>query len=187
MFQVLYWTVPLWQQQSLLTLQRLTFSLKVKYLLTRQQSHWQLLLSLLKLTTGGQTWTSSVLFIQKTHPLGRCRSFRAKTLEESKTFLKEGGICFKCCSSTDYMAKDCKIGILCKECGSNIHVMVLHPGPAPWNATSSESEQGGEGKKEDSTDISKCTEVCSDANISGSCSKICLMDSQKDQLKSTRY
>lgn len=52
---------------------------------------------------------------RKPHPLGRCRTFRAKTLEERKTFLKDSGICFKCCSSTDHVAKDCSIVPLCKE------------------------------------------------------------------------
>lgn len=69
---------------------------------------------------------------KKPHPLKRCRGFRAKTLEERKAFLKESGICFKCCSSTDHRAQDCKIVIQCKECDSNRHVTALHPGPAPW-------------------------------------------------------
>ncbi|XP_041946541.1 uncharacterized protein LOC121707793 [Alosa sapidissima] len=35
----------------------------------------------------------------KPHPLKKCRGFRLKTLDERKAFLKEQGICFKCCAS----------------------------------------------------------------------------------------
>ncbi|XP_037609979.1 uncharacterized protein LOC119478948 [Sebastes umbrosus] len=36
---------------------------------------------------------------KKPHPLQRCRAFRERPLEERKTFLRENGICFRCCSS----------------------------------------------------------------------------------------
>lgn len=46
----------------------------------------------------------------KPHPLKRCKVFRAKTLEDRKTSLKEKGVCFKCLGSTTHLAKDCKTG-----------------------------------------------------------------------------
>lgn len=47
----------------------------------------------------------------KPHPLKKCRTFRNKPLEDRKAFLKEKGICFKCCPSTSNLAKDC---VFCK-------------------------------------------------------------------------
>ncbi|XP_026005436.1 uncharacterized protein LOC113010547 [Astatotilapia calliptera] len=113
---------------------------------------------------------------KKPHPLKRCRGFRAKTLDERKTFLRDSGVCFRCCSSTEHVAKDCKTIIHCKECNSDKHVTALHPGPAPWAVKDPEDEHGGEEDEAASPDIiSKCTEVCGIANNSRSCSKICLI------------
>ncbi|KAI7808136.1 hypothetical protein IRJ41_016509 [Triplophysa rosa] len=84
----------------------------------------------------------------KPHPLKRCKAFRAKTLEERRAFLKEKGICFKCCGSTTHLAKDCPNAVKCLECDSTWHDSAMHPGPAP--------------------------QVCGTGNISWSCSKICL-------------
>ncbi|KAG7523181.1 hypothetical protein JOB18_041139 [Solea senegalensis] len=53
---------------------------------------------------------------QKPHPLKKCWGFRSKSLEERKAFLKENGICFKCCSSTTHLAKNCKAALKCSEC-----------------------------------------------------------------------
>lgn len=113
---------------------------------------------------------------KKPHPLKRCRGFRTKTIEERKAFLKEAGICFRCCSSSKHLAKDCKIAVQCKECNSDRHIAALHPGPAPWNSWTPESENGGEEKDEPSPTVnSKCTEVCGESNSPRSCSKICLI------------
>lgn len=49
----------------------------------------------------------------KPHPLRKCRGFRAKTLEERKAFLKENGLCYRCCASTSHLAKDCKVMVKC--------------------------------------------------------------------------
>lgn len=63
------------------------------------------------------------------HSLKRCRAFRAKAIEERKSFLCENGICYKCCTSTTHLAKDCKVPVMCNECESKLHVTVMHPGP----------------------------------------------------------
>lgn len=47
----------------------------------------------------------------KPHALQKCRAFRAKTREERKSILKKHGICFKCCTSTSHLARDCKTTI----------------------------------------------------------------------------
>ncbi|KAM9793507.1 uncharacterized protein ACBT44_017962 [Syngnathus typhle] len=113
----------------------------------------------------------------KPHPLKKCRTFRYKPLEERKAFLKERGICFKCCSSDTHLAKDCKSTVKCTECDSTRHDTVMHPGPPPQNkAPSPAQEDGGEGEKQpDNVDVtSSCTEVCAQGQWGRSCSKICL-------------
>ena len=113
---------------------------------------------------------------KKPHPLKHCRGFRSKTIEERKAYLKEAGICFRCCSSSKHYAKDCKITVQCKECSSEKHVAALHPKPAPWLSQTPESENGGEEKGGQSPTVnSKCTEVCGEGNPPRSCSKICLI------------
>lgn len=53
------------------------------------------------------TSAGSVQFT-KCHTPSSNRNFQAKKLEKRKAFLKESGICFRSCSSTNHMAKDCK-------------------------------------------------------------------------------
>ncbi len=113
---------------------------------------------------------------KKPHALKHCRGFRTKTIKERKVFLKEAGICFRCCSSSKHFAKDCKIAVQCKECNSNRHLATLHSGPAPWNSRTPDSENGREKEGEPSPAVnSKCTEVCGESNGPRSCSKICLI------------
>ena len=81
----------------------------------------------------------------KPHPLRKCRSFRNKTLDEQKAYLTEKHICFKCCASSTHVARECDKPVLCKECNSDKHPSVLHPGPAPWKVAAhvSGTEHGG--------------------------------------------
>lgn len=67
---------------------------------------------------------------KKPHLLRKCRAFREKSLEERKAFLKENRICFKCCTSTRHMAKDCKYATSCFECKSERHLC-----SPPWTST----------------------------------------------------
>lgn len=55
-----------------------------------------------------------------------------KLLGECKEFLKENGICFKCCASMQHLAKDCKYATTCLECKSERHISALNPDPALW-------------------------------------------------------
>ncbi|KAF3699655.1 hypothetical protein EXN66_Car015342 [Channa argus] len=114
----------------------------------------------------------------KPHPLRKCRGFRSKSLDERKTFLKEKNICYKCCSSTNHMAKNCNENVQCRECNSRQHLTALHPGPAPWKSEISAALeiQGGEHAENLSPAvISKCTDVCGSVKSSRSCAKICLV------------
>ncbi|XP_063733027.1 uncharacterized protein LOC134860115 [Eleginops maclovinus] len=113
----------------------------------------------------------------KPHPLKKCKAFRAETLDDRKVFLKENGICFKCCSSTNHMAKDCTTIVKCFECDSTRHISAMHPGPAPHLTTPLTSPQHGwEGEEvNDTSEVSaSCTAVCGTGQVGRSCSKICL-------------
>ncbi|TWW54220.1 hypothetical protein D4764_0192230 [Takifugu flavidus] len=55
-----------------------------------------------------------------------------KTLDERRSLLKELFICYKCLSSTEHRAKNCKAVIHCVECNSDSHPSAMHPGPPPW-------------------------------------------------------
>ncbi|XP_077369860.1 uncharacterized protein LOC144014155 [Festucalex cinctus] len=114
---------------------------------------------------------------RKPHPLKRCRGFRSKPLEERKAFLKENGICFRCCSSTTHLAKKCEAVLKCTECQSDSHIAALHPGPARWESSNPSFEHGGEnnGEASQSDVTSRCTEVCDSGKEPRSCSKICLV------------
>ncbi|XP_059835207.1 plectin-like [Hypanus sabinus] len=114
----------------------------------------------------------------KPHPLKACRMFREKPLEERTALLKEKRICFRCCSSTSHLARECTIAVKCPECDSTDHVGAMHPGLSPQtdSAPSPPQQDGGEGKAHSRlTAVStNCTEVCGQAQSSRSCSKICL-------------
>ena len=115
----------------------------------------------------------------KPHPLQKCRGFREKSIEERKAFLKQHGICYKCCASSAHLAKNCNSCIKCYECGSESHNSALHPGPAPWlsMAHTPPCEHGGEGgfNADEATVSATCTQVCGGDLTEKSCAKICLV------------
>lgn len=114
----------------------------------------------------------------KPHPLRKCRAFREKPIEERKMFLKEHNLCFKCCSASSHLARDCKVKVQCSECKSERHNTVLHPGPAPWIEVKDPApDHGGEEVETlPQSDITaKCTKVCGGDLMDRSCSKICLV------------
>ena len=121
------------------------------------------------------------LLHKKPHPLRKCRAFREKPIEERKTMLKENNVCFKCCSSTSHIAKNCRIKIQCSECKSERHNTALHPGPAPWMQEADPAPEHGGEEQESSRSHSQshvtnnCTKVCGGQLTGRSCSKICLV------------
>ena len=60
------------------------------------------------------------------HSLNECRTFKAKQFDERKRLIREHGICFKCCESSDHKARDCKVSQNCLECNSERHPTALH-------------------------------------------------------------
>lgn len=117
---------------------------------------------------------------KRPHSLAKCRGFRMKTLEERKGLLKELAVCYKCLSSTDHRAKDCKAVIRCAECNSDDHVSAMHAGPPPWTVLDSGASleaHGGEPEPQSNLlTTSNCTEVCGNGFQGKSCSKICLVN-----------
>ena len=114
----------------------------------------------------------------KPHPLMKCRGFREKSLEERKQLLKEHYICFRCCSSTEHLARNCSADVKCMECESTNHTTALHPGPATWKSNSSPpaSEHSGEEDKAEAQEVtSRCTQVCGEGLSARACAKICLV------------
>ncbi|XP_057694147.1 uncharacterized protein LOC130917078 [Corythoichthys intestinalis] len=115
---------------------------------------------------------------KKPHPLKKCKLFRNKPLEERKTYLRDNRICYRCCGSTQHMAKDCKVVVKCIECNSERHISALHPGPpaeATHQSTTNKNDSGEQSESSSSSVNSKCTEICGSDNGSRSCSKICLV------------
>ncbi len=83
-------------------------------------------------------------------------------MDERKAHLREMSICFKCCASTNHVARDCRALIKFRECDSDRHVAAMHPGPAPWSVEVPESkrEQTMENTGEDTAEVTnKCTEI----------------------------
>ena len=63
------------------------------------------------------------------HPLSKCRAFRAMRITERKNLLSQHRICFHCLATTNHLAKDCVTQVKCSECHSDKHVTALHAGP----------------------------------------------------------
>lgn len=123
----------------------------------------------------------------KPHPVRKCRSFRSKSLEERKAYLKEKNICFRCCGSTKHLAKKCTAKITCKECESDKHISALHPGPPPHDFRLP-LETGKHGGEPQAMPVS--TSVCGDWHSPRSCAKICLAlvyPSGKRERKQSNY
>lgn len=121
------------------------------------------------------------------HPLSKCRAFRAMPLAERKTLLSQQGICFHCLASTNHLAKDCTVQVKCSECHSDNHVAALHAGPpskppVEGREPGDAHQQGGE----PSNVTSSCTEVCGSTTGGKSCAKICLANSMQAVIPRTR-
>ncbi|XP_070402814.1 uncharacterized protein [Nothobranchius furzeri] len=114
----------------------------------------------------------------KPHPLKKCRTFRNKPIEDRKAFLKQKGVCFKCCSSTSHVAKDCNSSVKCLVCESIHHDTAMHPGSQPQFTKAPPPPQENGGEREDHSGVAdvttSCTEVCGPGQWGRSCSKICL-------------
>ena len=94
------------------------------------------------------------------HPLSKCRAFRAMPLTERKNLLSQHRICFHCLATTNHLAKDCVTQVKCSECQSDKHVTVLHAIP-PCKPAPEEEELGAAHQYGGEAAVtSSCTEVC---------------------------
>ncbi|CAC5399637.1 unnamed protein product [Mytilus coruscus] len=92
------------------------------------------------------------------HTLNNCRAFKATSIIERRKLLKENGICFRCCGTSNHMKKDCKERIKCSDCGSKRHATALHIEKV--TQFSPVSNHGGEIGKTDADVSSACTQIC---------------------------
>ena len=115
------------------------------------------------------------------HPLSKCRAFRAMPLTDRRNLLSQHRICFHRLATTSHLAKDCPVQVKCSECHSDKHVSALHaglpsqPNPSQPAAAADAHQHGGE-----PTVTSSCTEVCGDTIETRSCAKICLANIYAD-------
>lgn len=116
------------------------------------------------------------------HALNRCKGFRIKSLQERKQMLKDFGICFKCCASSEHMARDCKEKVKCTECGSGKHSAALHDSETEQLKYKSSTPSPGYGGEkaapvlsESSEVMSKCTQICGNRFAGKSCAKTILV------------
>ncbi|XP_033728036.1 uncharacterized protein LOC117317344 [Pecten maximus] len=107
---------------------------------------------------------------QTAHSLNMCRAFRQKGISERKQFLRDNGICYRCCGQKKHLAKDCKKTISCALCKSQSHPTALHVAE-PTRQTDNTSPT-----IDDHAVSTTCTAVCGDpAKASKSCAKTVLV------------
>lgn len=128
--------------------------------------------------TGNNDFDKNCPIHNKPHPLDKCRAFRNKPIADRKAFLKQKGICFKCCSSMSHIAKNCRSAVKCSECESTNHNAAMHPGSLPYPNKPPPPPQENGGEREGNPDVTNvrtgCTEVCGLSRWGRSCAKICL-------------
>ena len=107
------------------------------------------------------------------HRLSECRAFEAKSLEARKNFLRDKGLCFKCCDF-QHKSRHCREKLACSVCGSDKYTTVMHGGIP-------QKVYGGEARLKLRTNIPttvpdppvvECTEICGGVICGKSCAKI---------------
>ena len=94
------------------------------------------------------------------HPLSKCRAFRAMPLTERKNLLSQHRICFHCLATTNHLAKDCATQVKCSECHSDKHVAALHAGPPSKPAAEEVELKDAHQNGGEPAVTSSCTKVC---------------------------
>ena len=109
------------------------------------------------------------------HPLSKCRAFRAMPLTERKNLLSQHRICFHCLATTNHLAKDCGTQVKCSECHSDKHVTALHAGPPSKPAAEEVELKDAHQNGGEPAVTSSYTKVCGNTMGGKSCAKICLV------------
>ncbi|XP_056016957.1 uncharacterized protein LOC130053618 [Ostrea edulis] len=112
------------------------------------------------------------------HSLNKCRTFRQKSLDERRKFLKEKNICFKCCDSHSHKRRDCTAQVKCEDCDSTNHPSALHV--FVRNTRNHGGEMRTDGRRNDGDTQhnsvgSMCTQICGGQFNGKSCSKTLLV------------
>lgn len=113
------------------------------------------------------------------HSLNKCRSFRTKPMAVRKRFLKDKGICYKCCAGFHLAAK-CSTVISCEICNGKNHPTALH---AVSEHNRGQTSHGGEqadrtfeNDTRQSTEVKPyCTQICGNTFTGKSCAKTVLV------------
>ena len=100
------------------------------------------------------------------HNLDSCRTFKTKSFEEKRNFLKTNNLCFKCLSPA-HLARDCTSNVRCNICFSDTHCSSMH---ARNDRYSGERANGATNVR------SSCTEVCGPGFSGKSCAKMVLVN-----------
>ncbi|KAK3099523.1 hypothetical protein FSP39_005709 [Pinctada imbricata] len=106
------------------------------------------------------------------HPLSKCKAFKSSSLQDRKCLLKQNAICFRCCKSTDHIARNCKETIVCRYCKSNKHASPMH---VDVDSTPVKEVQPHGGEDTEETLSTKCTLLCGEEFTGRSCSKTLLV------------
>lgn len=107
------------------------------------------------------------------HTLNACRQFRTRPLQERKDFIREHGLCFKCCGARKHIQTNCKVTVKCDICNSSKHPSALHQ---DLRMSPPVKAHEGENSTQEVHVMSKCTKICNTrGNTSKSCAKIILV------------
>ncbi|XP_037503363.1 uncharacterized protein LOC119378234 [Rhipicephalus sanguineus] len=117
---------------------------------------------------------------KKPHPLEKCRAFREKNQEERTEFLRQQGICMRCCLSHSHIKAQCQAILRCRVCDSGDHATALHVASpsSPLSSVTASNVSAAESSERRVT--STRTHVASGSDDSKSCAKLCLVDVAHD-------
>ncbi|XP_046580120.1 uncharacterized protein LOC124287661 [Haliotis rubra] len=105
------------------------------------------------------------------HSINDCKAFQDKPYQDKISFLKTKGICFKCCMSTDHVARACTEKLLCKKCKSTRHTTAIHDDD--WVKPSQPTTGHGGEARSFRTDSSMSNNVNHQDPVSSKCTQIC--------------
>ena len=102
------------------------------------------------------------------HALNECRKFRARPIEERRTFIKETDYCFRCCGQKRHMRSKCFETVLSSVCQGCDHPSALHT-----DVNIRLEASGTHERKKNPAIRTSCTQICGKtSNTSKSCARI---------------
>ncbi|XP_053375012.1 uncharacterized protein LOC128547190 [Mercenaria mercenaria] len=105
------------------------------------------------------------------HTLNSCRTFQSKPMTVRKKFIRDKGICFRCCEYTTHKASNCTKKRQCNLC-KGPHASALHL-KAPSSSNGGEkSEHDYKPERKENEIHSACAQVCGNMSGGKSCAKL---------------